>query len=142
MTEQKTNLLNFQEVIEENKKLDDLFFESEYFNNFMESDEGIIPTTTKVKLKAVKGIDKKGKVEFILIKEFLVKAKEEFFNEALESKCKNLEELINLFESEKEELKVMKQASDKGIMFDNRRYWWKTEIRNDKVYFIEKVIEW
>jgi len=140
--EQKTNLLNFQEVVDENKKLDDLFFESEYFNNFMESDEGTIPTTTKVRLKAVKGIDKKGKAEFILIKEFLVKAKDEVFNEALDCKCKNLEELLNIFESEKEELKVFKQASDKGIMFDNRRYWWKTKIENNKVYFIEKVIAW
>ena len=108
----------------------------------MESEEGFIPTTTKVRLKATKGIDKKGRVEFIVMKEFLVKTKDDVFSEALDIKCKNLDELLKQFESEKDELIVMKKASDKNIMFDNRRYWWKTETRNNKVYFIEKVVEW
>lgn len=142
MSEQKTTLLNFQKVISENKAIDDLFFESDYFNNYMEGEEGFIPTTTKVRLKATKGIDKKGKVEFIVIKEFLVKTKDEVFSEALDIKCKNLDELIKQFESEKDELIVMKKASDKNIMFDGRRYWWKTEVKNNKVYFRERVIEW
>ena len=135
MNEQPT-LFNYQNVVSENKSLEDLFFESGEWNTF--DDENNL-VKSKVKLFATKKIQKNGKPLFVLVMEHCFNENDNIVNDI---ECRTLEELLNWFESKKQEAITLKEASDKGIMFDNRRYWWKTEIKGNKVEFIEKVIEW
>lgn len=144
---QETTLLNFEQKAEEKAKFEKMFFEGQEFNNWMERDfneEGNFSILCKTKTNLATGTEpaKNGKIKFILVRNITYNIRGEVIEEADKIECKTLDELINLFETEKGNLEAFKEASDKGVMFDGRRYWHKIHISDYKVYWGERVVEW
>lgn len=135
----QTSITGFKQEIANRDKVNNLFFALDdiYTWNWDENEERI-PLKLDVTLSAATKPNKKGKLQFLLLRMF--KYSDDIYDVEDEVVCKSLEELLQLFENEKEEWEYFKEQGQKGILFDGHRYMWNTKIEDGNVIFLEKTI--
>ena len=120
------------------ERLDKLNWKSELTKTFSYNEnEDRIKIMIVTYLKGIRKINKKGKFEFYLLRDNFCATIDDLF--ADEIKCKDIKELEDFFEGEKQHAIWMSKLPD-DVLFDNHRYCWKFKEADGKVKFIEKWI--
>ena len=128
---------DFKDELKE--QLDKLEWESESFVDFCYNDcEEMTLTNVITKLKGIR-IFEKNKTKFYLQRTSIL---EKFgIDEVSDSiKCKDISELEQLLQSEKDLIEWKIKIFKEGLIWDGRRYCWKFKYENKKLYFTKKAL--
>ena len=133
------NSIEFKDEMQ--KDLDRLRFESEVFvNTCYDENQDLTLSKQKITLIPIRSTkqDKNGKAKLFLMRHSWVEKFEDFDVFVDEIPAKDLNELEQIIQAEKENIEWYQELMKKGLIFDGHRYCWTFEYKDKKLKFLEK----